>query len=354
MSLFDVDIAIDIGTVNTVISSNNKVVFRDASAVAVNAADGKPMAFGNVAEKMVGKTNKKIKAERPIVRGLIADYELTRIMLRHFFKSVCKNQVLKPRVMISIPAGVTAIQKRTFHKLITDSGARKVCMIESPIAAAIGAGVDFSTPHGSVIVDIGAGTTDVAVLTMGGLSTWDTLQVASCDIDEAIIEYVKKQYKINIGNQTAENIKLKIAGASEREIEIAMTATGTSIFSGIPQSFEITSKELVPVVRAQIDIILAGIKGVLERTDPELLGDIYSDGFIFSGGGSQLFGLREYVEQSLSTKVRIVKSPEDCVSKGASIALKNLAILKNCDYRFQTLKDLTIDYDKNAANSEEY
>lgn len=346
--MFENDIGIDLGTASTVISMNKKIVLRDASAIAVEAKTGKPIAFGKNAQKMIGKTHTSIKASNPIVRGYVADFDDTRMMVRQYIRQVCKNQLLKPRIMVAVPSDVTAIQKRTFHQAMTDAGARKVCIIEAPIAAAIGAGIDFSTPHGAVIVDIGKGTTDVAVLTMGGLSSWETLKIASQDIDEAIAKYIKNEYKIFICDKTAEDIKLQIGGVKEHGMEIAMNVTGTNMFSGMPQNVEVSSAELVPVITETVIQIFAGIRGVLEKTDPELLGDIYSDGFVLTGNGSLLYGLSELMEEKLQTSVRIVDHPGDCIARGTSIALRNLAVLKNCDYKFQTLQDLIIDYDKNA------
>jgi rod shape-determining protein MreB len=350
--MFENDMGVDLGTYSTVISMNKKIVFRDSSAVAVDTKTQKPLAFGSAAEKMVGKTPEKITAINPIVRGFVADYDKTRMMLKQYVNQVCRNKVFKPRIMVAVPSGVTAIQERTFHQIMTDVGARKVAIIEAPIAAALGAGLDFSTPHGAVIVDIGKGTTDVAVLTMGGLSSWETLKIAGQDIDEAIVRYVKNEYKLAIGIKTAEEIKEHIGGVEERNITIAKNITGTDIFTGMPTSVEITSKELIPVIKEPVMQIFAGIKGVLEKTDPELLGDIYSDGFVFTGGTAKLFGLAQLAEEKLHTSAKIAKNPEDCIAKGTSIALKNLAILKNCDYKFQTLQELIIDYDKNAKVAE--
>lgn len=348
--MFENDIGIDLGTATTVISMNKKIVFRDDSAIATDAKTGKPIAFGKNAQKMIGKTHKSIKASNPIVRGFVANFDETRLMVRQYIRQVCKNQILKPRIMVAVPSQVTAIQKRTFHQVMTDAGARKVCIIEAPVAAAIGAGIDFTTPHGAVIVDIGKGTTDVAVLTMGGLSSWETLSIASQDIDEAIAKYIKNEYKIFICDKTAEQIKLQIGGVRERNMEIAMNVTGTNMFSGMPQSIEVTSHELVPVITEPVLQIFDGIRGVLEKTDPELLGDIYSDGFVLTGNGALLFGLDDLMEEKLQTTIRIIDNPGDCIARGTSIALRNLTLLKNCDYKFQTLQDLIIDYDKNARD----
>ena len=338
------DIGIDLGTANTRVIVRQKIVLKEASTVAMDAETMRPIAYGNEARRMVGRTHKKIKTVLPIQRGFIADYEAAEVMLKYYLRKVCGNQMFKPRVMVCMPSRIPNVQRRSLMKVLSHAGARRVCLIESPVAAAIGAGVDFSTPHGAIVVDVGAGVTDVAVLSMGGLAVWDSLKIASQDIDDAIIRYARREYNMLIGASTAEHVKKTVATLAPGNLEIAVSVKGRNLFSGLPQTFEMTAAELKPAILEPVDQIVSGIQSVLERTPPELAGDIFTDGIILTGNGSLLSGFADYLSGRLNAPVHPVSDPDSCVVKGTGVALRNLDLLKNGDYQFNTLQDIVVDY----------
>ncbi|MDR1892319.1 MAG: rod shape-determining protein [Oscillospiraceae bacterium] len=336
------DIGLDFGTASTVICAGRQVVLNEPTAVSLDTQSGRPLKFGSDAFAMVGKTPDSITAVLPVEHGVIANYDAAEHLLRYFLKKVSSTKMVKPRVLVSIPAGVTAVQRRSIMDALQSAGARTVCLIESPVAAAVGIGVDFSKPHGTIIVDIGAGTTDVAVLSLGGLAQCESIRIGGGDFDEAIIRYVRKEYNILIGNKTAEDIKKQIGCVTQRPIEIAMKAKGRNLFTGLPQIFEITTNEVCAAVTDVSYGICNGIQGVMENTPPELVGDIAGDGMILTGGGSLIHGMNELLTRYTGIKANVVDDPFTCVARGAGKALDNLDLLKNGDYEFRTLQDLMI------------
>lgn len=337
------DIGIDLGTARTVIYAGRCVVLDEPSVVSVETETGKPIKFGQAAYRMVGRTPDRITTVFPIERGVIANYEVAEQMVRYFLKTIYGNRMLKPRVMVSIPSGVTEVQQRSVRTVIEDAGARDVCLVEAPVAAAIGVGIDFVKPHGTIVVDIGAGTTDVAVLSMGGLAQCESSRLASEDFNEAIIRYIRKEYNILIGARTAEDIKLNIGCVVHRPIEIAMKSKGRNLFSGLPEVFEITSNEICDAISEISYGICASIQSVLERTPPELVGDISTDGIMLTGGGSLIHGMSELLQRYTGIKAAVVKDATTCVARGTGKALENPDLLENGDYEFRSLHDLTIE-----------
>jgi len=336
------DIGIDLGTAYTSICAGREIKLCEPSVVALETQSGKPIAFGEAALRMVGRTPERITTVRPIARGAIANYNVAEQMLHHYMRSAFGGKMVKPRVMVSIPSGITAVQQRSIIDAAQNAGARNVCLVEGPVAAAIGLGVDFDRPHGSIIVDIGAGTTDVAVISMGGLAQCDSVGIASSDIDEAIIRYVRKELHILIGDRTAEDIKKQIGCVVHRPIEIAMKARGRNLFTGLPQLFEITTNEVADAVRDTSYAICNAVQSVLEKTPPELVGDIATDGIMLCGAAARMHGMAELMTRYTGIKASVVENAKFCVAVGTGKALENLDLLKNGDYRFRTLQDLII------------
>lgn len=337
-------IGIDLGTDRTRIFSGESIVLDLPSVVAVMAHSGEAVAFGEDAEKMIGKTSEYVNVVSPISRGVIANYDEADIMLKNYLGRVCGNRMIKPRVLVSMPGGLTAVQMRSVINAVTDAGGRNVCLIEAPVALAVGLDIDFTRPYGTVIVDIGAGTTDVAVLSMGGIAQCLSAKCAGCDFDEAIIKYVRHEHNITIGPRTARQIKERIGCVIPRPVEIAMKAKGVHIFSGRPQTFEITANEVCEAVSDVTENIISSIRQVLERTPPELVSDIAKDGVILTGGGALMHGMTEKLKEALSTSVRLIDDPFRTVAKGTGLAMKNFSLLKKeNDYRFRALRDLVIE-----------
>lgn len=338
-----IDIGIDMGTANTVIYAGKTVILSEPSVVAVETNTGRPIKFGAEAYKMIGRTPGKITPVCPIERGVIASYDEAEHLLRYFMRKVYSGKLIKPRVMFSMPAGTTAVQQRSFMSAVQASGARNICPIESPVAAAIGVGVDFAKPCGSIVVDIGAGSTDIAVLSMGGIAQYESLRIASSDFDEAIIRYIRKEHNVLVGRQTAENIKKQIGCVIRRPLEITMKAKGRNLFTGLPQVFEITANEICDAVSEVSQGICAAVQSVIEKTPPELVGDIARDGLTLTGGGSLIHGMAELMGKSIGIEAAVAEEPMSCVAYGIGKALKNFDILKNGDYEFRSLQDLIID-----------
>ena len=337
------DIGIDLGTSKTVIIRGKAIVLNEPSVVLLDTYSEEPVKFGQKAFEAIGRSPDRLRPVCPIERGVIADYNVAEEMMRHFIHQATDGKMIKPRVLVSMPSGVTAVQQRSIMDAVQSAGARNVCLVEAPVAAAIGIGVDFSKPHGTIIVDIGAGTTDVAVMSMGGLSKCESARVAGADIDDAIIRYLKKEYNVLIGVHMADKIKRQIGAAVRRPVELAMHAKGLNLSNGLPVSVEITADEVYDAISEVIDQICAAVQSVLNKTPPELVGDIASDGIYLTGGMSLMYGMDEMLAKYTGIKVRRVEDPLTCVAKGTSIALKNLNILQNGDYEFRILEDLIIE-----------
>ncbi len=334
------DIGIDLGSSKTVIFSSSKVVLELPNVVTVDVDTWEALYFGEKAKQTIGRTPESLQSVYPIEHGVIADYDLTELMLKNYMQQAFGNKILRPRIMATLPAGLTELQHRSLANVVESAGGRNITVIEGPLAIAFGLGLDFSVPHGTLVVDIGAGTTDVAVISMGGIAACDSFKTASFDFDAQIIRYVRKEFNIEIGPLTAEEIKIKVGSAIPRDIEIAMMAKGRNVFTGLPESFEITSGEVYEAIEDTINTICNAIRQVLNRTDPDLVADIMNDGLYLAGGGSKLNGFAQKISEYLNIEVHQMEDPAHSVVKGAAVALKKPELLKNVDYQLRSIKEL--------------
>ena len=330
MSFFTKKIGIDLGTANTLVFLPGKgVVLFEPSVVAVSEQDNKIIAVGIEAKKMLGKTPDSIIAYRPMKDGVIADYRVTEAMLRYFIdKALGKWNFFKPEVMVSVPAGVTSTERRAVIEAAMKAGAKNAYVVKEPILAAIGAGIPIQEPMGHMIVDIGGGTTDVAVISLGGIVSSTSVKCAGNKIDYAIADYIKKTFNLAIGDKTAEDIKIHVGSAVPMEEELVMTIKGRDFLSGLPRTAEIKTNEIVKAISKELRDMIKAIKDVLQETPPELAADIIDQGIIMTGGSSQLRNLAELVFRRTGVKAVVAKDPMYCVAKGTGIALEHLDVYK--------------------------
>lgn len=329
---FSKDLAIDLGTANTLIYLRGKgIILVEPSVVAVKE-DGrykKVLAVGEEAKKMLGKTPGNIKAIRPLREGVIADFEITEAMIKYFIHKVHnRGYFVKPRIIISVPSGTTQVERRAVKESAEGAGAREVYLIEEPMAAAIGAGLPITEAIANMIVDIGGGTTEVAIISLGGIVVSHSIKVAGDKIDEAIIHYIKRKYNLLIGEATAEEIKIKIGNVLPEEPFETMEIKGRDLITGIPKTITVSSKEIQEAIKEPVELILQVIKQVLEETPPELAADIVDKGIVLSGGGALLKNLDKLISQETGLYVRIADNPITCVALGAGKALDEIEILK--------------------------
>jgi rod shape-determining protein MreB len=330
MSFFTKKIGIDLGTANTLVFLPGKgVVLFEPSVVAVSEQDNKILAVGVEAKKMLGKTPDSIIAYRPMKDGVIADYRVTEAMLRYFIdKALGKWNLFKPEVMVSVPAGVTSTERRAVIEAAMKAGAKNAYVVKEPILAAIGAGIPIQEPMGHMVVDIGGGTTDVAVISLGGIVASTSVKCAGNKIDYAIADYIKKTFNLAIGDKTAEEIKIVVGSAVPMEEELTMTIKGRDFLSGLPRTAEIKTNEIVKAISKELRDMIKAIKDVLQETPPELAADIIDQGIIMTGGSSQLRNLAELVFRRTGVKAAVAKDPMYCVAKGTGIALEHLDVYK--------------------------
>jgi rod shape-determining protein MreB len=330
MSFFVKKIGIDLGTTTTLVFLPGKgVVLFEPSVVAVSEQDNKILAVGVEAKKMLGKTPDSIIAYRPMKDGVIADYRVTEAMLRYFIdKALGKWNFFKPEVMLSVPAGVTSTERRAVIEAAMKAGAKSAFVVKEPILAAIGAGIPIQEPMGHMVVDIGGGTTDVAVISLGGIVSSTSVKCAGNKIDYAIADYIKKTFNLAIGDKTAEEIKINVGSAVPMEEELTMTIKGRDFLSGLPRTAEIKTNEIVKAISKELRDMIKAIKDVLQETPPELAADIIDQGIIMTGGSSQLRNLAELVFRRTGVKAVVAKDPMYCVAKGTGIALEHLDVYK--------------------------
>ena len=304
------DIGIDLGTSSVLIYMRGKgVVLREPSVVAIDTKGGKILAVGSTASKMLGRTPGNIVALRPLQDGVISDYEITEKMLRYFFRTaIVRRFGRKPRVIVCVPSGVTEVEKRAVLDASYEAGARRTYLIEEAIAAAIGAGIDISKPYGNMVVDIGGGTTDIAVISLGGAVVTDSIKVAGDTFDDSIIRYMRKTYNLLIGDRTAERMKINIGSAIPRKEDAVMEVTGRNLISGLPRTIVVSSQEMVEALQEPLETIVETIHSVLEQT-PELSSDISEIGITMTGGGSLLYRLDKLLEDRLKIKINVVDDP---------------------------------------------
>ncbi|CAH2211863.1 rod shape-determining protein MreB [Tepidibacter aestuarii] len=327
------NIGIDLGTATVLVYVKGKgIVLKEPSVVAIEKRTKKVLAVGEEARKMIGRTPGNIIAIRPLRDGVISDYDVTEKMLKYFIDKVIGKRgffkFFKPEIVVCVPSGVTEVEKRAVEEATKEAGARDVDLIEEPIAAAIGAGLDISQAEGNMVIDIGGGTTDVAVISYGGNVVSTSIKVAGDKFDEAIIKYMKKKHSLLIGERTAEQIKINIGIAYPKEVEETMSVRGRNLVSGLPTTIEITSSEMLEALNECIAQIADAVHSVLEKTPPELSADISDKGIVMTGGGSLLWGLDKLISQRTGIDVYIADDAVSCVAKGTG-AYVNSGILKN-------------------------
>ena len=323
------DLGIDLGTANTLIYVKGEgIVLREPSVVAINSDTKKVLAVGTEAKEMIGRTPGNIVAIRPLKDGVIADFDVTQTMLKKFIEKVShKGSFTSPRIVVCYPSGITEVEKRAIDEATKQAGARDVLLLEEPMAAAIGSGLPVNEPTGSMIVDIGGGTTEVAIISLGGIVTAKSLRVAGDDFDQAIISYIKKEYSLMIGERTAEKIKLELGSAFDLGEENTMEIRGRDLITGLPKVVLIKESEVREALREPVNAIIEAIKTTLEKTPPELASDIIDKGITLAGGGALLRGLDKLITSETHMPVHIAESPLDCVDLGAGKALDTLEIV---------------------------
>ncbi|MEJ7562976.1 MAG: rod shape-determining protein [Ilumatobacteraceae bacterium] len=327
---FGRDLAIDLGTANTLIyARGHGIVLDEPSVVAVNVNDGRPVAIGLEAKRMIGRTPGHIRAIRPLEDGVIADFDVCKKMLRFFIQKVHGSRWSKPRMIICVPSGITGVEQRAVQEAAEYAGARKpVHIIEEPMAAAIGADLPVHEPSGNMIVDIGGGTTEVAVISLGGIVTAQSLRVAGDEIDDAILQYVKKEFSLAIGDRTAEEIKLQMGSAWPREEELTADIRGRDLISGLPRTIQLTTEHVREAVAETVAAIVDAVRTTLDKTPPELAADIMHDGITVTGGGALLDGLDRRLGHETGMPIRIADEPLYSVVIGSGRALENIDAMR--------------------------
>ncbi len=330
MNFFIKKLGIDLGTANTLVYMPGKgIMLNEPSVVAVSMPENKVLAVGNEAKVMIGRTPESIVAFRPMRDGVIADYRVTEAMLRYFIgKAVGKWNLLKPEVLVSVPAGVTSTERRSVVEAAIKAGAKAAYVVKEPILAAIGAGIPIQEPQGHMVVDIGGGTTDAAVISLGGIVSSISVKVAGNKIDQAIADYIKKQFNLAIGDRTAEQIKIEIGSAIPIEEELLITIKGRDFLTGLPRALDIRTNEVVKAIEPELRSMIKAIKQVLHQTPPELASDIIEQGITMTGGGSLLRNLNILVSRSTGVPAEVAKDALYCVAKGTGIALEHLEAYK--------------------------
>jgi len=330
MSIFSPKLGIDLGTANTLVFVPGKgIVLNEPSVVAVSEVDKKVLSVGNDAKEMIGRTPDTIIAYRPMRDGVIADYRVTEAMLRYFIdKALGRFNIFKPEVMISVPASITSTERRAVIEATIRAGARNAYVVKEPVLAAIGAGIPIHEAKGHMVIDIGGGTTDVAVISLGGIVSSTSVKVAGNKIDAAIADYVKRTFNLAIGDHMAEIIKINIGSAVPLDQELAMNVKGRDYLSGLPRSTEIKTNEIVKAIAAPLRDMIRAVRDVLQETPPELAADIIDQGIIMTGGSSLLRNLPELVFRRTGVKAQLAEEPLLCVVKGTGIALEHLDMYK--------------------------
>ncbi len=335
MTLFDTltgfgsrDMAVDLGTANTLVYVRGRgIVLSEPSVVAIDTRTGEVHAVGVEAKRMLGRTPGSIQAIRPLKDGVIADFDVTEQMLRHFIQKVHQHRFAHPRVVVCVPSGVTGVERRAVEEATLSAGARQAYLIEEPMAAAIGAGLPIAEPAGNMIVDIGGGTSEVAVISLGGIVVSQSLRIGGDEMDDAIVNHVKKEYKLLIGQQTAEEIKLEIGSAHPLREEIQAEVRGRDLLTGLPKTVILSSDEVRHALDEPVGQIIDAIKQTLDKTPPELAADIMDRGLMLAGGGSLLGGLDERLRQETHMPVHVAESPLTCVAVGSGRSLEEFEVI---------------------------
>jgi rod shape-determining protein MreB and related proteins len=319
------DMAVDLGTANTLVYVRGRgIVLSEPSVVAIDERSGEVHAVGVEAKRMLGRTPGTISAIRPLKDGVIADFDVTEQMLKHFIQKVHQHRFAHPRVVVCVPSGVTGVEKRAVEEATLNAGAREAHLIEEPMAAAIGAGLPVSEPTGNMIVDVGGGTTEVAVISLGGIVVSQSLRVGGDEMDEAIISHVKKEYKLLVGQQTAEEIKLEIGSAFDMREEFHAEVRGRDMLTGLPKTVVLSSEEVRHALEEPVSQIIDAIRSTLDKTPPELAADIMDRGIVLAGGGALLAGLDERLRHETQMPSHLAESPLTCVAVGSGRSLEVL------------------------------
>ncbi|MGX4600925.1 rod shape-determining protein [Faecalimicrobium sp. JNUCC 81] len=324
------DMGIDLGTANTLVYIKGQgIVVREPSVVAIRDDSKEVLAVGEEAKRMIGRTPGNIVAIRPMKDGVIADFDVTQSMLSYFIqKAAAKKGVVSPRIAICVPFGVTEVEKRAIEEAARQAGARDAYLIEEPMAAAIGAGLRVEEPEGNMVVDIGGGTTEIAIISLGGIVTAKSIRIGGDEFDESIVSYVKKEYNLAIGERTAEDVKINIGSTFKDDQETNMQIRGRDLISGLPKTVEINSTEVRGALKEPINSIVDAIKSTLEKTPPELASDIMENGIMLTGGGALLRGLDKLVKQETGMPVQIAEDPLDCVALGTGKSVEDQEIFE--------------------------
>ena len=329
--------AVDLGTANTLVYVRGRgIVLSEPSVVAIDQRTGDVHAVGIEAKRMLGRTPGDIQAIRPLKDGVIADFDVTEQMLRHFIQKVHQNRWAHPRVVVCVPSGVTGVEKRAVEEATYSAGARQAYLIEEPMAAAIGAGLPVSEPTGNMIVDIGGGTTEVAVISLGGIVVSQSIRVGGDELDEAIIEHVKREYKLMIGSQTAEEVKLEIGSAHELPEEVEAEIRGRDLVSGLPKTVVLSSAEVRTALEVPLSQIIDAVKQTLDKTPPELASDIMDRGIVLAGGGALLQRLNERIRAETQMPVHLAESPLTCVAVGSGRSLEEFDAIHRANQSYAT------------------
>ena len=317
------DLGIDLGTANVLVYAEGKgIVLREPSVVAIDKNSGKVLQVGAAARNMLGRTPGNVVAVRPLRDGVISDYEMTEKMLAEFLKKIIRYSLVKPRVVVCVPSGVTEVEERAVIQAAMEAGARRVYLIEEPFAAGLGAGLDLSGPNGFMVVDIGGGTTDIAVLSINDIAASSSIKIAGDTFDDTIITYLRRRHGLLIGANTAEEIKITIGGVMERPEEMSMMAKGRDLKTGLPKEVLVTSSELLEVLRRPARFIVEEVLSVLELSSPELVADVAKNGIVLTGGGSQIWGMDKMIQERTEISCMVADNAESCVALGCGKSLQ--------------------------------
>jgi len=330
LNYFSTDIGIDLGTANTLVYVRDRgIVLREPSVVAIQTGTSHVLAVGEEAKRMLGRTPGNIQAIRPMKDGVIADFEITEAMLRYFIQKVhTRRYGVKPRVIVAVPSGITEVERRAVKDSATHAGARKVYLIEEPMAAAIGVGLPVQEPAGNMIVDIGGGTTEVALISLAGIVLSRSVRVAGDELDEAVIQYMKRAYNLSIGERMAEDVKCKVGSAYPLEQELTMEVKGRDLVAGLPKTLTVTSEEIREAIQEPISTIVESIRVTLERCPPELAADLVDRGIMMAGGGSLIRGIDKLLAEETGLPVHVADDPLSAVALGTGVVLQELGYLE--------------------------
>ncbi len=327
---FSAEVGIDLGTANVLVYIKGKgVVLDEPSVVAINRDDNEILAVGEEARRMLGRTPANIVAVRPLRDGVISDYHITERMLKYFIRKSCGNgKFFKPRIMVCVPSGVTEVEKRAVKEAAMQAGGKAVYLMEEPVAAAIGAGLDIASPEGIMVIDIGGGTTDIAVISLGGIVTSESVKIAGDKFDEAIVKYMKNVHKLYIGERTAEEMKITVGTAFPMAEPLVKECKGRDLVTGLPKSVNISSDEMLTALEEPLQIICEAVHSVLEKTPPELSADISNSGIVITGGGAMLRGIDSLIKERTGINVIIAEDATSCVAIGTGKALNSIDLIE--------------------------